>query len=76
MTEEFQGMRPVKPICIKYYYKRNAVKAAEVQVKPAASQENRSDSLTKLLVGDEFKKHRTWWGLIAKSVIEGEGCRE
>lgn len=71
-TEEVQGMRRVKHIGVKYHYVRDVVNSGAVQVQPVASEDNRSDSLTKVLVGEEYKIHRNWLGVIARPVIEGE----
>ena len=73
-TEDMQWLRKVKHIGIKYHYIRDSVQAKIVQVKHVNTQENRSDSLKKVLVGDDFKKHGTLLGVIASPVIHG-GCR-
>lgn len=70
-TEEMQGLRKVKHIGVKYHYVRDTVDSETVQVSHTPSSENRADSLTKVLVGEDYKKHRVWLGVTALPAIEG-----
>lgn len=63
-TEGVNGLRKVKHVGIKYNYVRDAVDTNVCKVEYTPSAENRSDSLTKVLIGDEFFKHRKWLGVI------------
>lgn len=58
-TEDINGLRKVKHVGIKYHYDRESVDSKVVEVGYTPSSENRSDSLTKVLIGAEFEKHRS-----------------
>ena len=62
-TEGVNGLRKVKHVGIKYHYVRDSVERKIVQVGYTPSAENRSDSLTKVMIGEEFIKHRSWLGV-------------
>lgn len=64
-TEEMQGLWKVKHIGIKYQYVQYAVRSGTVQVDHTPSCKNRAGSLTKVLAGEDFWKHRGWFGVIA-----------
>lgn len=70
-TEEMQVLRKVKHIGLQYHYVRDAVDSETVQVTQKPSSENRCDSLTKVLVWHDYKKHRVWLGVTALRAIEG-----
>lgn len=62
-TEGVNGLRKVKHVGIKYHAVRDAVESKIVTVGYIPSSLNRSDSLTKVLIGEEFIKHRSWIGV-------------
>lgn len=62
-TKGVNGLRNVKHVGIKYHAVRDAVESNIVRVEYVPSPENRSDSLTKVIIGDEFAKHRAWLGV-------------
>lgn len=66
-------MLKIVQIGVKYQYDRDAVSTSVIAVRQVASTENRGDGLTKVLIGDDFKKVRKWTGVTARSVIEEGG---
>lgn len=62
-TEEVNGLRKVKHVGIKYHFVRENVDSKVISIMFTPSSDNRSDSLTKVLIGSEFEKHRTWLGV-------------
>ena len=62
-TEEPNGLRKVKHVEIKYHVVKDAVLSKVVSVDYTPSANNRSDSLTKVLIGADFIKHRDWIGV-------------
>ena len=63
-TEDTQGLRRVKHVGIKYHFVRDSIETKHVEIKYTPSHLNRSDSLTKVLIGNEFVQHRQWVGVI------------
>jgi len=62
-TEEVNGLRKVKHIGIKYHVVRDTVESKIINVGYTPSSLNRADGFTKVLIGDEFLKHRKWIGV-------------
>ena len=63
-TDNVQGLRKVKHIGVKYHYVRSKVDDKTVKVLYRSSAENKADSLTKILGGDQFKTHRDEIGVV------------
>lgn len=62
-TEDINGLRKVKHVGIKYHFVRDCVESKIVKVGYTPSPDNRSDSLTKVVIGADFIKHRLWLGV-------------
>lgn len=59
-TENVQGLRKFKYVCIRYNYVREAVDTAQVTVKYTPSEKNRADSLTKILWKEMYSAHMAY----------------
>ena len=69
-TEGVQGLRKVKHVGIKYHYVRSKVYNATVKVLYKTSEDNKADSLTKILGEQMFETHRDKLGIISQSSSE------
>ena len=58
-TNAVQGLRKVKHIGIRYHFVRNAVATKTKRVQYIAYTENKTDSLMKVLVIEDFEKFRS-----------------
>ena len=62
-TEDVQGIRRVKHVGTKYHFVRDNIESKGVVVKYTPSHLNRSDSLTKVLISEDYSRHRSWLGV-------------
>ena len=75
-TEGVNGLRKVKHVGIKYNYVRDAVDSNICNIQYTPSAENRSDSLTKVLIGEEsvsythLRAHETREDLVCRLLLE------
>ena len=58
-TEDVQGIRRVKHVGTKYHFVRDNIESKGVVVKYTPSHLNRSDSLTKVLISEDYSRHRS-----------------
>lgn len=58
------GLRKVKHVQIKFNNVCDEVENRSVNVDYIPSSENRADSLTKVLIGEQFASHRNWLGVV------------
>lgn len=59
-STDMQGMTKAKHVGIKYHSVKDNVGKNSVNITYTTSSENKTDSLTKSLVGSSFKQHRHW----------------
>ena len=61
-TDDIQGLRRVEHVAIKCHFVRDSIETKHGEVKYTPSNQNRSNSLTKFLIGAEFNQHCEWLG--------------